>query len=314
MTEAGQLPTVTVVIPCFNQGRYLAAALKSVWDQSHRPVECIVVDDGSTDDTATIAARFGAHVIRQPNRGVSAARNAGLAAAHGDLIVFLDADDVLLRDALAIEAVALGSNEHAAAVVTRCEAMDEAGTPLPVQHHEIDPENLYRDWLSRNFVWTPGAAMFRRTALVEVGGFVEDLGPAADYAVYLQLARDGRVAFVGGSAVRYRQHPGSMSRDPALMLRATLQVLRRERLEGPPWVRREIKRARRIWCAWYGEQIVHDLRGRWHTRTWGARQLKATLTLLRNCPAVVLHHVSHKTRRALVPGPRSSSTPGQAPR
>jgi hypothetical protein len=314
MAEAGQLPTVTVVIPCFNQGRYLAAALKSVLDQSHRPAECIVVDDGSTDDTATIAARSGARVIRQPNRGVSAARNAGLAAAHGDLIVFLDADDVLLRGALAMEAVALWSNEHAAAVVTRCEVMDEAGTPLPVSHHEIDPENLYRDWLSRNFVWTPGAAMFRRSALVEVGGFVEDLGPAADYAVYLQLARDGRVTFVGGSAVRYRQHPGSMSRDPALMLRATLQVLRRERLEGPPWARREIKRARRVWCAWYGEQIVHDLRVRWHARTWGARQLKATLTLLRNCPAVALNHVSRKTGRALVPAPKSSSTPGRASR
>jgi hypothetical protein len=156
--------------------------------------------------------------------------------------------------------------------------------------------------------------MFRRSALVEVGGFAEDLGPAADYAVYLQLARDGRVAFVSGSAVRYRQHSGSMSRDPALMLRATLQVLRRERLEGPAWARREIKRARHIWCAWYGEQIVHDLRVRWQARTWGARQLKATLTLLRNCPAVALHHVSRKTRRALMPALKSSSTPGRASR
>ncbi len=314
MTAAGTIPTVSVVVPCFNQARYLAAAIASARDQTHPPLECIVVDDGSTDSSAAVATSAGARLIRQRNSGVSGARNTGLDAACGEFIVFLDADDVLLPEALAIEADALRRIENAAAVVTRCEAMAEDGTPLPVAHHPIDPSNLYRDWLSRNFVWTPGAAMFRRAALQEIGGFAEDLGPAADYAVYLRLAREGRIAFVDGCVVRYRQHAASMSRDPVLMLRATLEALHRESVEGPPWAAVEIRRGRRTWCAWYGEQIVHDLRAHWRRRTWGAKQSAAMWMLLRNCPAVAVQHLLRKTRRSVTSALRAGAALPRASR
>jgi GT2 family glycosyltransferase len=294
------IPTVAVVIPCFNQARYLHSAIESARHQAHPPVEIIVVDDGSTDDTAKVAEEMGALVVRQQNLGVSAARNAGLARATGELIVFLDADDVLLPSALEMKASALAANTHAAAVLTRCEVMDEAGEPLPVVHQEIDPANLYRDLLSRNFVWTPGAAMFRRDAVREIGGFAEDLGPAADYAMYLRLARNGRVVFVDACAVRYRQHAASMSRDPVLMLRATTEALRREAVAGPAWVRGEVRRARRVWCAWYGEQIVHALRHQWRGRAWSGQKLRAVLTLLSCCPGTVAEHVARKSRRSIV--------------
>lgn len=299
MSLVDSLPTVSVVIPCFNQGRYLPYAVQSALGQSHRPLECLVVDDGSTDETAAVAERLNVRLIRQSNQGVSAARNAGLAAARGELIVFLDADDTLLPTALEIEAAALAANRDVVAVVTRCEAMDEAGTPIAVVHHAIDPANLYRDWLSRNFVWTPGAAMFRRAPLLEMGGFAVDLGAAADYALYLRLARDGRVAYVDGAAVRYRQHAASMSRDPALMLRATMKALQAERRHGPAWARRDVRRGRRAWCAWYGEQIVHDLRAHWHARAFGARQLSGLLTLIRRCPVTAVQHVTRKMRRTV---------------
>ena len=300
MTRVGPLPTVSVVIPCFNQARYLRDAVRSALEQSHPPVECVVVDDGSTDETAEVAELLHARVIRQPNRGVSAARNAGLAACRGELIVFLDADDVLLPTALENEAVALAARPDAVAVVTRCEAMDEAGTPTPVVHHPVDPQNLYRDWLSWNFVWTPGAAMFRRAELTELGGFSPDLGPAADYALYLRLARDGRIAFVEGTAVRYRQHAASMSRDPALMLRATMTALDRERRQGPAWVRGAVRRGRRAWCEWYGEQVVHDVRAHWHAGAFGWRQIAALYTLIRTCPLILVRHALRKTGRTIV--------------
>ena len=293
----GSLPTVSVVIPCFNQARFLPHAIRSVFEQSHPPIECLVVDDGSTDETVAVAELLHARVIRQPNSGVSAARNTGLAAASGELVVFLDADDALLPTALEREAAALAANPRLAAVVTRCEAMDEAGKAIPVVHHLIDTSDLYRDWLSRNFVWTPGAAMFRRADVTAIGGFAEDLGPAADYALYLRLAREGRVAFVEGTAVRYRQHATSMSRDPALMLRATMKALRGEARHA---ARDAVRRGRRVWCAWYGEQIVHDLRAHWHARAFGARQLAALMTLMRHCPSTVAHHVGRKARRAIV--------------
>jgi len=297
----GTSQTVTVVIPCFNQARFLAAAVRSVRDQRYPAVECIVVDDGSTDGTAALAATMGVRVIEQRvNRGVSEARNAGLAAAKGELIVFLDADDELLPDGLALGVAALASNATAAAVVGRCEAMDSDGRALAVSHHDVDASNLYSEWLSRNFVWTPGAAMFRRRDLAAICGFPATLGPSADYAVYLRLARTGRIVYLPAPIVRYRQHDASMSRDAARMLRATLAALGRERAEAPSWAHPRIRQGRRIWCDWYGEQIVHQLRRDWREGRRGLPQIRSALTALRHCPGLILRHGARKTRRSML--------------
>src|SRR3990172_8271100 len=100
-----QWPLVTVVIPSHNYARYVGDAVQSVLAQTYVPVEVIVVDDGSTDDTLQVLARFGdrIRVLRLPGHGVAHARNAGLRAAMGEFIVFVDADDVLLPDALAAQ-------------------------------------------------------------------------------------------------------------------------------------------------------------------------------------------------------------------
>ena len=298
MSVSARCPTVTVVIPCFNQACFLRAAVASVRAQRYRHVDCIVVDDGSTDDTGAIASGLGVRVVQQRNRGLSEARNAGLAAARSDLVVFLDADDELLPDAVAAGAEVLARDAAAAAVVGRCQVMDAAGSPLPALHHPIDTSRLYEEWLSRNFVWTPGAAMFRRQALEQIGGFPPGLGPAADYAVYLRLARAGRMRAIARDLVRYRQHGASMSRDPALMMRATLAVLDVERRDAPASLRTLIDRGRKCWCEWYGEQVVSRLRTDWHAGRRGRAQLSAAATLL-HCPSVVVRHVRRKAARIL---------------
>ena len=139
MSELVNRPGVTIVIPCFNQARYLPAAVASVRSQHYQPVECIVVNDGSTDDTAAVVSQLGARVLEQSNRGLAEARNAGLAAARSELIIFLDADDELLPDAVARAAAALASDHVAAAVVGRCQVMDAAGGPLPAAHRPSIP-------------------------------------------------------------------------------------------------------------------------------------------------------------------------------
>jgi glycosyltransferase involved in cell wall biosynthesis len=290
---------VTVVIPCFDQARYLPAAVTSVRAQTCGPVACVVVDDGSTDDTAAVASRLGATLLRQANAGVSAARNAGLAVARTDLVAFLDADDTLLPDAIAAELEAFDRHPGAAAVVGRCQPMDADGRPLPARHDDVDGAHLYRDWLARNFVWTPGAALFDRRALEAIGGFPRDLGPAADYAVYLRLARTDRVVFLPRELVRYRQHEASMSRDPALMLRSTLAVLRREQGEAPAWARAPLRAGVDRWRQWYGEQIVEALRADWRARRVGPRQVRAALTLVRHAPQLVLRRFASRSRRAI---------------
>ena len=289
MTDTA-VEAVSVVIPCFNQARFLECAITSARRQTHAPIEILVVDDGSTDETSTVAERLGAHVMRQPNRGLSEARNAGLAAARGDFVVMLDADDELLPGALAAGIQALRSHPSASAAVGLCQLMDESGGALPATRHAIDGADLYGEWLSKNFVWTAGAAMFRRHALCVSGGFPPRLGPAADYAVYLRLGRTEAVVAHGHEVVRYRQHEASMSRDPARMLRLTLEVLRRERRQAPARRRPQIDRGREAWCAWYGDQIVARLRNAWRSGRLGLTDLTNLLTLVRHCPVLLLRH------------------------
>jgi len=231
---------------------------------------------------------------------VSEARNAGLALVTTDLVVFLDADDELLPGAIRRGVKALASDRDAAAAVGRCQAIDAAGRSLPAVHSPVDSSSdLYVQWLSRNFVWTPGAALFRRDALEQIGGFPAGLGPAADYAVYLRLARTGRVRFIADEQVRYRQHQSSMSQDPALMLRATLAVLRRERHEATAHLRGAIALGRMNWCEWYGEQIVDRLRADWRRGRRGRVQMRAAATLGLHCPRVALRHLARKTMQLI---------------
>lgn len=304
---------VTVVIPCFNQARFLAHAIASVRRQTYPSVELLVVDDGSTDETAALAIGHGVNLVRQPNRGVSEARNAGLAHARGELVVFLDADDQLLDDAVYNGVVLLASHPDKACAVGRCTAMDADGRAVPSVHAVVEPSQLYRTWLSRNFVWTPAAAIFRRHALSAIGGFPEALGPAADYAVYLALARTGGVIYQPRDVARYRQHDGSMSRDPLLMLRATLAVLRREAAMVPRAYADDLRRGRRSWRDWYGEQAVHRLRHDWHQGRRGLAQLHAAAILLWHCPRTVWRHARQYAANARRRQPRRGVRMRQEP-
>src|SRR5215210_7479587 len=95
------LVLVSVIIPCYNQAHFLGEAIESVLAQNHPRFEILVVDDGSTDDTSEVAARYPeVRCLRQENRGLAAARNAGLRSSEGEYVVFLDADDRLLPNAL----------------------------------------------------------------------------------------------------------------------------------------------------------------------------------------------------------------------
>src|SRR5258708_19685267 len=105
----GRRPPVSVIIPCYNGRRFLSQAIDSVLVQTIVPAEIIVVDDGSTDDSAEVAESYGppVRVIRQANQGESAARNVGIAAARGDYLLFLDAADLLESQSLEILADAV---------------------------------------------------------------------------------------------------------------------------------------------------------------------------------------------------------------
>jgi glycosyltransferase involved in cell wall biosynthesis len=133
-----EVALVSVIIPCYNHARYLGQAIESVLDQSYPRVEIIVVDDGSTDHTTQVAARYsGVHYVRQENQGLSAARNTGLRQSRGDFPVFLDADDLLLPGALEAGLNCLKTQPEAAFVSGHYRYIQEDGSFLSQYPQEV---------------------------------------------------------------------------------------------------------------------------------------------------------------------------------
>lgn len=288
-------PDCSVVIPCYNQAAFLGQAIDSVLAQTAAPVEIIVVDDGSTDDTGAIArSRPFVKLMTQTNRGVSHARNAGLRAASGSVILFLDADDVLLPEAIAIGRATLDQHKDIVAAVGRCQMIDAHGAPRATNWVAPVAGDAYRVLLRTNFIWTPGAALFRREAVVAAGGFATAYPASADYGLYLRLARAGQMACHATPVVLYREHPGNMSRDPALMLKSTLTALAAERRFVPAGLEQEFRAGRRAWQDHYADrtaELMHRL-VRQPGGLWPAVRLASTL--LRHHPAGFFRHARRR--------------------
>ncbi len=216
--------SVSVVIPCHNAAPWLASALDSVFGQTCRPDEVIVVDDGSSDDSAAIARGFSPEVIclAQPNQGISAARNRGIAHAHGDLLAFLDADDVWPRESLARRVEALARNPSWCCVFGQVEQFREPGGQVDQPRHGR----------------LAGAMLARRSLFDRVGLFDRDLriGETLDWIARLDESGLPR-GTVDDVVLRRRIHGTNTVRDPNKQsdylkaLRAALQ--RRRGAEKP---------------------------------------------------------------------------------
>jgi glycosyltransferase involved in cell wall biosynthesis len=285
-------PLISVVIPCFNQGRFLGGALESVLSQDYPATEVTVIDDGSSDNTSRVARSWpDVRLIRNARqRGLSAARNLGTDASSGEYIVFLDADDRLLGGALQAGADQLGAHPECGFVFGSFGLIDEDGSPIPqgdwppiIEHHH------YRELLRLNYIAVTAAVMFRRVVVQRVGGFDTTESPAADYAIYLRIAREHPIRRHPARVAEYRRHPHSMSRDSARMLGSAARVLRREL----PFVRNtpEMLHALRtgeMGCRHhYGTSLRDDMVGDLRAGRW-IRALRSAATLLRYCPSIAI--------------------------
>src|SRR3954464_6651056 len=302
-------PTVTVIIPCHNQAHFLASAIRSAQAQGGVSLDVIVVDDGSADDTQMVARRCDAALVGQVNRGVAAARNAGLQAASGEFVIFLDADDELLPDAASSGCELLRRMPSAAAVGRHCQMMAADGVRLYTVPPAPPVGTVYGELLHRNVIWTPGAVVFRRAAIAAAGGFPDGVSPSADYAMYLRLARAGQLVLDRRDAVRYRQHAANMSADPVLMLHATMGVLARERQWLPRGWRRAYASGREAWSAYYGERVVEQMRTEARAQRRLRELARAAGVLVRYCPRTIATHARRKL--GLVAG-RMARTVGAA--
>jgi glycosyltransferase involved in cell wall biosynthesis len=220
------MPDVSVIIPSYNHARFVSQAVASALNQTLKPLEVIVVDDGSKDETADALAQFGEsiRVIRQENSGVATARNNGAAAANGALLAFLDADDVWVPNKL--EKQVERFNKEPGLGLVHCAYVDiDADNKELTEHFEG-----LEGWVAEEII------LFRRPVILgggsgvvipkkvfsELGGFDARLSTSADFDLYFRIARKWRVGFVPEVLLQYRIHGSNMHGNINLMKRDML--------------------------------------------------------------------------------------------
>lgn len=256
---------VSVVITTYNENpRYLAEAIESVLAQTVPAGEIIVVDDGSsTRDPAPVLARYPQlTVIRQSNRGLAGARNAGWRAARGEYIVFLDSDDRLTPEALASNLRRFDSEPKSAFVYGDHRLIDGEGRPITYVTMPRPGSDPYATMLQGNCIGMHATVMYRRQVLEAIGGFDESLPSCEDYDLYLRIARSRPIARGGEMIAEYRRHDANMSRDLVMMLRTALLVLAKQRAVArtTPAHRRAYQQGRSAWKTFYVEQQLRRVR------------------------------------------------------
>ena len=293
---------ISVVIPCYNQAHYLGEAIESVLAQSYPYFEIVVIDDGSTDNTSEVAGRYPrVRCIRQDNQGLSAARNTGLRHSEGEYVVFLDADDRLLPEALEAGIECLKAHPECVLTFGSYRLIASDGSFLKQRRQPVVDKDGYAALLKRNYIGVPAVVMYRRAVFASVGGFDSSVDASADADMYLRIAR--RFAVCGHEKVvaDYRQHGVNMSGNPARMLRASLTVLRKQRrhAKGNKKYEEAYKAGTRNRRWRYGDRLVEEVRAYAREREW-KRALESILVLVRYYPQGIALLNRHRMERHLM--------------
>jgi glycosyltransferase involved in cell wall biosynthesis len=222
MPAAVHAPTVSVVIPTYNHRAYVLQTLDSVFAQTYADYEIIVVNDGSPDDTAELlrplveAGRI--RYIEQPNAGMGAARNRGIAEARGRYIAVLDDDDLWPPDKLAWQVEALENRPHAVLAYGRSALIKPDGSIYVHEYPDFPSGEVYTQMLEKSWLISPGMALMRADTMRRLGGFDPKIWGADDWDLYIRLAREGEFVFEDRVSLFYRMHPENASRRHVIRL------------------------------------------------------------------------------------------------
>ncbi len=209
-------PLVSVVIPTYNYGRYICETIESALGQTYSPIEIIVVDDGSTDDTRERLTGYGDRVryIHQRNRGPAAARNTGIQAARGEFVALLDSDDLWLPDKLERQVTVGVHQPNIGVVATEGFAIDETGRRLDYVA-ECCSRDGFCELTARDLLefgaFSPSSVLAHKGALLAGGGFDEGLKGPEDMEMWVRIAARIRVVRLNATLTAQREHSGSLS-------------------------------------------------------------------------------------------------------
>jgi glycosyltransferase involved in cell wall biosynthesis len=284
---ASDVPLISVIVPCYNQAHFLTEAIESILSQAYPHYEIVVIDDGSTDNTAEVAGRYpGVRCLRQENRGLAAARNTGLRKSNGDYLVFLDADDRLLPHALEVGLACLRAHPQCAFVAGRCIRIGSDSQPLPTTEDAGLDGDAYSRLLSGCPILVP-AVMYRRASFQVFPGFDTSMSAAEDYHLYYRIARELPIHFHDIVVAEVRQHHANMTSNTALMLRSNLTALQTQwqYVKANPEYKEAYRAGLRFWRTHYGGRLAAELPNRIRLGEW-KRALSAIVLLLRLSPRV----------------------------
>lgn len=211
------MPSISVIIPVYNQAEFVAEAVESALRQSFADREVIVVNDGSTDGTAERLAAFGSRIrlVTKLHGGTAGALNLGISHSWSKYIAWLSADDIFLPNKLALQVQAMESQPEAALCYTDWYVVDKAGRiTAQVGSPTLRTREEAVEALFQGCCINGSTTLIRRSALERVGYFDEAYRQAHDYDLWLRLARYYRFVHVPRPLIKYRWHDRNLSKEP----------------------------------------------------------------------------------------------------
>jgi hypothetical protein len=226
---------ITVLVPAYNAAKYIGEAIRSVLGQTYGRFELLIVNDGSTDNLEEVVNSFKDPRIRllsQENKGVSAALNKGLAAAHGQYIARFDADDICYPERLAVQLAFLEANPDHVLVGSDVDYITEEGAFIYRHHCFAYKDHEIQDKLYFYCPFIHSSVMYRKAAVLEAGGYDPLAHSFEDYLLWVHLLKKGKAANFPQSLVRVRLNPGSVTIDEKWRGEDFLQLKRTIVLRG----------------------------------------------------------------------------------
>lgn len=229
----GHMPKISVIVPVYNGEKYVRESIESILSQTYRDFELIIVDDGSSDNTREVISQYEGEysflkvVYHSGNKGVSAAKNSGIAVSSGEFLVFAAADDIQEKERLGVSIKVLEENPDLDMVFVDCQMIDAEGTFLNRRKgypEGMTSKNAVLYQFKRNYLWS-GLVMLRKTPDI---WFDETIPNAVDYELFLRMLLKGAtLRIVNSPLLRYRVHENNISGNAKVSAKSVEKILHR---------------------------------------------------------------------------------------